>query len=71
MNLTIGLAFGMNNFANVPNNSQNHDWVASRFDFDSCIEKLETKSKIHSLNVRSDVNRSLKQTKSISIIKSN
>ena len=43
MNFTIGLAFGITNFVTFSENSkQDRNWNSKNFEFDSCIEQLET-----------------------------
>ena len=43
INITIGLAFGMELFHTISNISLEFVWSVRDFDFDDCIEKLETK----------------------------
>ena len=43
INITIGLAFGMTNLTSFPKDSQKQMWDSSKFDFDACIEQLESK----------------------------
>ena len=43
INITIGLAFGMTNLTSFPKDSQKQMWDSSVFDFDACIEQLESK----------------------------
>ena len=43
INITIGLAFGMTNFISFSKDSQKQIWDSNEFDFDSCIEQLESK----------------------------
>ena len=43
INITIGLAFRVGALTNFPTNlTQSCSWKSSEFDFDTCIEKLET-----------------------------
>ena len=43
INITIGLAFGTGVLTNFPTDlTQNRFWKSSEFDFDACLEKLET-----------------------------
>ena len=43
INITIGLAFGMTNLTSFSKDSQKQMWDSSKFDFDACIEQLESK----------------------------
>ena len=43
INITIGLAFGMKNLTSFSKDSQKQIWDSSKFDFDACIEQLESK----------------------------
>ena len=43
INITISLAFELNNLANFSENLSNRFWNSRVFDFDTCIEQLETK----------------------------
>ena len=43
INITIGLAFGMKNLTSFSKDSQKQTWDSSKFDFDACIEQLESK----------------------------
>ena len=45
INITIGLAFGMNNLTSFSKDSQKQIWYSNKFDFDACIEQLESKMK--------------------------
>ena len=47
INITIGLAFGMKDFASFSEESQKQNWDSSKFDFDACIEQLERKIKFN------------------------
>jgi len=42
INITIGLAFGIKRFKKLSKDSQNRNLQLNTFDFDSCIEELET-----------------------------
>ena len=46
INITIGLAFGMTDLTSFSKDSQKHNWDLSKFDFDACIEQLESKMKL-------------------------
>ena len=46
INITIGLAFEMKDFTNFSEDSQKQIWDLNKFDFDECIELLESKMKI-------------------------
>ena len=41
INIAIGLAFGMRDFASFSPNSKGLLWGSKRFDFDACIDRLE------------------------------
>ena len=41
INITIGLAFGLNDFKSFPKDSKSAFWNAERFNFDTCIDELE------------------------------
>ena len=45
INITIGLAFGMTNLTSFSKDSQKQTWDSSEFDFDACIEHLESEMK--------------------------
>ena len=45
INITIGLAFGMKNLPSFSKDSQKQIWDSSKFDFDACIEQLESEMK--------------------------
>ena len=45
INITIGLAFGMTNLTSFSKDSQKQIWDSSEFDFDACIEHLESEMK--------------------------
>ena len=49
INITIGLAFGMKDLTNFFKDSQNQIWDSNKFDFDSCIEQLESKMKLQNV----------------------
>ena len=49
INITIGLAFGMTNLTSVSKDSQKQIWDSSEFDFDACIEQLESGMKAQGL----------------------
>ena len=49
INITIGLAFGMKHLISFPKSSQKQTWDSSEFDFDVCIEQLESKLKFQGL----------------------
>ena len=55
INITIGLAFRMNDLTSFSEDSQKQNWESSKFDFDSCIEQLESKSSAGSFN-QTDLN---------------
>ena len=42
VNITIGLAFGMTNLTSISKNPQKRFWDSTKFDFDACIEQLES-----------------------------
>ena len=46
INITIGLAFGMTDLTSFSQDTQKQIWESSKFDFDSCIEQLESKMKL-------------------------
>ena len=46
INITIGLAFGMKDLTRFSKDLQKQNWDSSKFDFDSCIEQLESKMKL-------------------------
>ena len=43
INIAIALAFEIDDLVNFSENPQKHFWDTNMFDFDTCIEKLETK----------------------------
>ena len=45
INITIGLAFGMTNLPSFSKDSQKQIWYSNKFDFDACIEQLESEMK--------------------------
>ena len=45
INITIGLAFGMKDLTSFSKDSQERIWESGNFDFDGCIELLESKRK--------------------------
>ena len=47
INITIGLAFGMRNLTSFSKDSQKQIWDSSEFDFDACIEQLESEIKLN------------------------
>ena len=47
INITIGLAFGMTNLTSFSKDSQKQIWDSSGFDFDACIEQLESEIKLN------------------------
>ena len=47
INITIGLAFGMTNLTSFSKDSQKQIWDSSEFDFDACIEQLESEIKLN------------------------
>ena len=49
INITIGLAFGMKDLTSFSKDSQKNNWNSNKFDFDSCIEQLESKMKLQGL----------------------
>ena len=50
INITIGLAFGMTNLPSISKDSQKQIWDSSKFDFDACIEQLESEMKLNIIN---------------------
>ena len=46
INITIGLAFGMNDLISFSKDSQKQFWKSKEFDFDACIEQLESSMKL-------------------------
>ena len=50
INITIGLAFGMTNLPSFSKDSQKQIWDSSKFDFDACIEQLESEMKLNTIN---------------------
>ena len=50
INVTIGLAFGMKNLPSFSKDSQKQIWDSSKFDFDACIEQLESEMKLNTIN---------------------
>ena len=50
INITIGLAFGMTNLPSFSKDLQKQIWDSSKFDFDACIEQLESKMKLNIIN---------------------
>ena len=49
INITIGLAFGMTNLTSFSKDSQKQTWDSSKFDFDACIEQIESEMKAQGL----------------------
>ena len=45
INITIGLAFGVKELPSFSEDSQKQTWNSHKFDFDACIEQLESKMK--------------------------
>jgi len=53
INITISLAFGLNiDSSSFSEDPQNLYWDSSSFDFDKCIEQLESKSILHSATTK-------------------
>ena len=50
INVTIGLAFGMTNLPSFSKDSQKQIWDSNKFDFDACIEQLESEMKLNIIN---------------------
>ena len=50
INITIGLAFGMTNLTSFSKDSQKQIWDSNKFDFDACIEQLESEIKLNIIN---------------------
>ena len=50
INITIGLAFGMKTLPNISQNFEKQIWNSSKFDFDACIEQLESKMSLNDIN---------------------
>ena len=50
INITIGLAFGMKNLPSFAKDSQKQIWDSTKFDFDACIEQLESEMKLNTIN---------------------
>ena len=50
INITIGLAFGMTNLPSFSKDSQKQIWDSTKFDFDACIEQLESEMKLNIIN---------------------
>ena len=50
INITIGLAFGMTNLTSFSKDSQKQIWDSSKFDFDACIEELDSEMKLNIIN---------------------
>ena len=50
INITIGLAFGMKNLPSFSKDSQKQIWDSNKFDFDACIEQLESEMKLNIIN---------------------
>ena len=60
INITIGLVFGMKNIPSFSKDSQKQIWDSSEFDFDACIEQLESETKLNTINDcsnQTDLNR--------------
>ena len=53
INITIGLAFGIKNFASFSDNSPTQFWDSSEFDFDACVEQLESHMKLNAVKSKS------------------
>ena len=49
INITIGLAFGIKELTSFSKDSQKQIWDPNKFDFDACIEQLESKTKLRGL----------------------
>ena len=54
INITIGMAFGMNIFSSIINISSEFAWNARHFNVDNCIENLETKCCFNYDNTETD-----------------
>ena len=54
INITIGLAFGMKDLTSFSKDSQKQIWDSSKFDFDTCIEQLESEIKFDTINICSN-----------------
>ena len=52
INITIGLAFGMKDFTSFSEDLQKQIWDSNKFDFDACIEQLESKMKLSPIKVK-------------------
>ena len=50
INITIGLVFRMKNLTTLSKDSQKQIWDSSKFDFDACIEQLESQMKLNTIN---------------------
>ena len=50
INITIGVAFGMPNLTSFSKDSQKQTWESNKFDFDACIEQLESEMKCGTIN---------------------
>ena len=50
INITIGLEFGMKNLTSFSKDSQKQIWDSSKFDFDACIEQLESEIELNTIN---------------------
>jgi len=48
INITIGLAFGIKSFKKFSTDLQNPNWRLNKFDFDECIDHLETANELAS-----------------------
>ena len=59
INITIGLAFGIKDLPSFSKDLQRQVWDSSKFDFDACIELLESKMNSNTINYfsnRTDLN---------------
>ena len=54
INITIGLAFGMNDLTSLSEEPKKQNWDSSKFNFDACIEQLESEMKLNTKNVFSN-----------------
>ena len=50
INITIGLAFGMQDLISFFKDSKKQVWDSSKFDFDECIKQLESEMKLKAVN---------------------
>ena len=57
ISITIGLAFGIKNLTSFSINPHKRFWDSSKFDFDACIDQLETGANLNAMTFKSFKNK--------------